>query len=203
MIHWSKIVARFTSQLPTTQALLSTTINTCDGNWTQTQVTQQVGQIPNFSNPKWHLRLTFELCISIYPTYHFPVIEIASLQLTASCEKGAIPCKMVETSKLPIPSGFETNAHVAEHIVPWFQSSDSEQSNNMLPALVLSENINEKTTTTKKPTSWPFLHGIVGPNVRFFETWFSLSLPRVINVKFLLQPHQKYYITQYEELGIS
>ena len=28
-------------------------------------------------------------------------------------------------------------------------------------------------------------------------------LPRVINFKFLLQPHQKYYITQYEELGFS
>ena len=31
-------------------------------------------------------------------------------------------------------------------------------------------------------------------------TW---SLARVINFKFLLQPHQKYYITQYEELGFS
>ena len=29
----------------------------------------------------------------------------------------------------------------------------------------------------------------------------TLSLPRVINFKFLLLPHQKYYITQYEELG--
>ena len=27
----------------------------------------------------------------------------------------------------------------------------------------------------------------------------TLSLPIVINVKFLLQPHQKYYTTQYEE----
>ena len=31
----------------------------------------------------------------------------------------------------------------------------------------------------------------------------TLSLPRVINFKFLLQPHQKYYITQCEELGFS
>ena len=31
----------------------------------------------------------------------------------------------------------------------------------------------------------------------------TLPLPRVINIKFLLQPHQKYYITQYEELGFS
>ena len=29
------------------------------------------------------------------------------------------------------------------------------------------------------------------------------SLPRVINFKFPLQPHQKYNITQYEELGLS
>ena len=29
------------------------------------------------------------------------------------------------------------------------------------------------------------------------------SLPRVANVKFPLQPHQIYYITQYEELGFS
>ena len=31
----------------------------------------------------------------------------------------------------------------------------------------------------------------------------TLSLLRVINVKFPLQPHQKYNITQYEELGFS
>ena len=37
----------------------------------------------------------------------------------------------------------------------------------------------------------------------FGLTCWTLSLPRVINVKFLLQPHQKYYITQYEELGFS
>ena len=30
----------------------------------------------------------------------------------------------------------------------------------------------------------------------------SLSLPEVINFKFLLQPQQKYYITQYKELGV-
>ena len=29
----------------------------------------------------------------------------------------------------------------------------------------------------------------------------TLSLPRVIKFKFPLQPHQKYYIIQYEELG--
>ena len=29
----------------------------------------------------------------------------------------------------------------------------------------------------------------------------TLSRSRVINFTFLLQPHQKYYITQYEELG--
>ena len=31
----------------------------------------------------------------------------------------------------------------------------------------------------------------------------TLSLPRVINFKFLLQPHHKSYTTQYEELGFS
>ena len=31
----------------------------------------------------------------------------------------------------------------------------------------------------------------------------TLSLPRVINYKFLLQPHQQYYITQYGEPGSS
>ena len=31
----------------------------------------------------------------------------------------------------------------------------------------------------------------------------TLSLPRVINFKFLLQPHQQYYITQYGERGFS
>ena len=31
----------------------------------------------------------------------------------------------------------------------------------------------------------------------------TLSLPRVINFKFPLQPHQKYYTTQYEELRFS
>ena len=31
----------------------------------------------------------------------------------------------------------------------------------------------------------------------------TLSLPRVINFEFPQQPHQKYYITQYEDLGFS
>ena len=31
----------------------------------------------------------------------------------------------------------------------------------------------------------------------------TLSLPRAINVKFPQQPNQRYYITQYEELGFS
>ena len=31
----------------------------------------------------------------------------------------------------------------------------------------------------------------------------TLSLPKMINFKFPLQPHQKYYITQDEELGFS
>ena len=36
---------------------------------------------------------------------------------------------------------------------------------------------------------------------RTFRICLTLSLPRVINFKFPLQPHQEYYITQYEELG--
>ena len=35
------------------------------------------------------------------------------------------------------------------------------------------------------------------------EADLTLSLPRVITFKFLLQPHQKYHITQYGELGFS
>ena len=35
------------------------------------------------------------------------------------------------------------------------------------------------------------------------ELQLTLSLPRVINIKLPLQPHQKYYITQYRELGFS
>ena len=31
----------------------------------------------------------------------------------------------------------------------------------------------------------------------------TLPLPKVINLRFFLQPHQKYYITQYEERGCS
>ena len=31
--------------------------------------------------------------------------------------------------------------------------------------------------------------------------FLTLSLPRMINFKFLLRPHRQYYITQYEELG--
>ena len=35
------------------------------------------------------------------------------------------------------------------------------------------------------------------------KTRVTFSLPRVINVKFPLQPHEKYKVTQYEELGFS
>ena len=34
-------------------------------------------------------------------------------------------------------------------------------------------------------------------------TWLNLSLLRVINVIFFVQPHQKYNITHYDELGFS
>ena len=36
-----------------------------------------------------------------------------------------------------------------------------------------------------------------------WKIFLTLSLPRVINFKFPLQPHQKYNITQYGELGFS
>ena len=39
--------------------------------------------------------------------------------------------------------------------------------------------------------------------VAFLQRMLTLSLPRVINLKFLLTPNQKYNITQYEELGFS
>ena len=38
---------------------------------------------------------------------------------------------------------------------------------------------------------------------KFNKLLLTLSLLRVINVKFPLQLHQKYYIAQYEELGFS
>ena len=38
---------------------------------------------------------------------------------------------------------------------------------------------------------------------RPFSQPLTLSLPRMINFKFPLQPYEKYYITQYEELGYS
>ena len=37
----------------------------------------------------------------------------------------------------------------------------------------------------------------------FLSAHLTLSLLKVINVKFLLQPQQKYYITQYGEPGFS
>ena len=68
------------------------------------------------------------------------------------------------------------------------------------------------TTTTKTPTGcwWVYLS-------LSYDAWWGLpeidrnrplcfltpSLPRVINLKFPLQPHEKYYVTQYGELGFS
>ena len=46
----------------------------------------------------------------------------------------------------------------------------------------------------------------IGKNPTAFNcVWKSFNpfFPRVINFKFLLQPHQKYHITQYEDLGFS
>ena len=47
------------------------------------------------------------------------------------------------------------------------------------------------------------IFGINGHAMFLLPIVITLSLPRVINVKFLLQPHQKYYITQYGELDFS
>ena len=55
------------------------------------------------------------------------------------------------------------------------------------------------SSPTKPKFSPPFLSETQRP----IHNSLSLSLPRVINIKFLLQPHQKYYITQDEELGFS
>ena len=43
----------------------------------------------------------------------------------------------------------------------------------------------------------------IGESKRGCRPVLTFSLPRVINFRFLLQPHQKYYITKYEELGFS
>ena len=52
-------------------------------------------------------------------------------------------------------------------------------------------------------TNYPCVSGIIRRRCQLLEViWISfltLSLPRVINFKFPLQPHQKYYITKYEE----
>ena len=40
-------------------------------------------------------------------------------------------------------------------------------------------------------------------DANYLDWSLTLSLPRVINFKFLLQPHQKYHITHYEEFGFS
>ena len=45
------------------------------------------------------------------------------------------------------------------------------------------------------------LHVGQGQEQFFFK--LPLSLPSVISFKFLLQPHQKYYTIQYEEIGFS
>ena len=48
---------------------------------------------------------------------------------------------------------------------------------------------------------WKWLYYQFSPPHLYFS--LTLSLPRVISFKFPLRPHQKYYITQYEELGFS
>ena len=52
---------------------------------------------------------------------------------------------------------------------------------------------------------WAMVVGCQGFGCNERKSGFRLRLllPRVINVKFPLQPHQKYNITQYEELDFS
>ena len=49
----------------------------------------------------------------------------------------------------------------------------------------------------------PWLRSLLHMWTRCYNIILTLSLPRVINFKFPLQPHQKYYTRQYEELGFS
>ena len=51
--------------------------------------------------------------------------------------------------------------------------------------------------------SWFWLPFLQGYSHLPHTPYLILSLPRVIIVKFLLQPHQKYYTTHYGELGFS
>ena len=83
--------------------------------------------------------------------------------------------------------------------------------------LSLSKRTQTKEQSRTQATSFPPLHQTrkgpgnevgtqalfpgVGKTIeRYMMNVITLSLPRVINVKFPLQPHQKYYI-EYEELG--
>ena len=51
--------------------------------------------------------------------------------------------------------------------------------------------------------SWAWTWNEVWRTRGMLEHILTLSLSRAINVKFPLQPHQKYYITQYGERGFS
>ena len=53
--------------------------------------------------------------------------------------------------------------------------------------------------------TWLYGHDSIGTQICGHVNvmaWLTLSLPRVINFEFSLQPHQKYYTTQYEERGL-
>ena len=60
-----------------------------------------------------------------------------------------------------------------------------------------------KTHSTSRGPEW-HIHILTSElDIDYVIFRLTLSLPRVIHFKFLLQPHQKYYITQYEEFGFS
>ena len=56
---------------------------------------------------------------------------------------------------------------------------------------------------TAKAIPFEMLYPLPNHHPNSAHSTLTLSLPRVINFKFLLQPHHKCYTTQYEELGFS
>ena len=63
------------------------------------------------------------------------------------------------------------------------------------------------TRSLPRVSNFIFPRSLIRNYQTVWRTWLfialTLSLPRVTKFKFPLHPHQKYYITQYEERGIS
>ena len=88
------------------------------------------------------------------------------------------PCKLGESRDKILSRVHEREDELQYENCPWIHH------------FVLTQNRGDRTETKAHFRS-------VG-NIKLHG--FTLSLPRVINFKFLLQPHQNYYITQYGEL---